>query len=198
MVISITGALTMLMLFLFELQHFMTVTTATTLVVDELVDEARPPPSPHAYWVACEYEAMLSLSIPFHPAGAAGQFQCHFVPGVAVAPEASRSCLCAHALLTRRMPRIQPHARCHILLPFASQSPPRVTRLPLPSQVPCEHLSLDVSDMTGTTRHNITKVPTPRATNPLAALDTAAASKFPTLPSSLWFHPSFHPCPAQL
>ena len=69
MVISITGALTMLMLFLFELQHFMTVTTATTLVVDELVDEARPhpPPTPTG-WLAnmkrcCHYPSLSILQV---------------------------------------------------------------------------------------------------------------------------------------
>ena len=38
-VISAVGTLIMVVLFIFELQHYMTVTTSTTLVVDELVDE---------------------------------------------------------------------------------------------------------------------------------------------------------------
>ena len=74
-VISAVGTLIMVVLFIFELQHYMTITSSTTLVVDELVDEV--------------------LRVNFN-----------------------------------------------------------VTLY----QVPCEHLSVDVSDMTGTTRHNITKV----------------------------------------
>jgi len=73
-IISAVGTLIMIVLFVFELQHYMTVTSSTTLVVDELVDEV----------------LRVNFNVTMH-------------------------------------------------------------------QVACEHLSVDVSDMTGTTRHNITK-----------------------------------------
>lgn len=53
-------------------------------------------------------------------------------------------------------------------------------------QVPCEHLSVDVSDMTGTTRHNITKV---RGASDRLVTDLTAAAA-----SSVAASVSQHPC----
>lgn len=40
-IISLLGTVVMVVLFLLELQHYLTLTTSTTLVVDELADEVR-------------------------------------------------------------------------------------------------------------------------------------------------------------
>lgn len=114
MILSLVGTVVLMTLFLFELQAYMTVTSTTELIVDELVDEV----------------LRVNFNVSLHQVSLSGQLT-----------------FAACALLLALHESRQEQSGWH----WAIDLPPSLC------QVPCEYVSLDVSDMTGMNSHNITK-----------------------------------------